>query len=121
MSVPAYAHPASGRQPVQRRLFVLPGGADEVEPGDRLDTPGPATLHAAAVALQAAPDTAVAAPGKNGLRLVGRRAAHSVDAELRLAWTALKAGAPAACLMCDGRMEPTPSGGACRDCGTTLA
>jgi len=120
MSVPAYAHSGAAGAAVQRRLFALPGGADDAEAEAAVEVPRPATLHAAAVALQASPVAAVAVPGKNGLRLVGRRADHSVEAEMRLAWTALAAGAPAACLMCDGRMEPTPTGGACRDCGTTL-
>jgi hypothetical protein len=50
-------------------------------------------------------------------------ASRTLDAELRLAWTAVEAGAPAACVMCDGRMEPLPApavGGACTSCGTTL-
>ena len=44
-----------------------------------------------------------------------------------LAWTALQAEAPAACPICDGRMEPRPdratgvAGGRCRDCGTELS
>ena len=59
------------------------------------------------------------------LRLV-RREARSLADVVDLAWTALQAEAPVACLVCDGRMEPRMSatgvaGGRCRDCGTELS
>jgi hypothetical protein len=43
-----------------------------------------------------------------------------------LAWTALQAEAPAACPICDGRMEVRHAaagvaGGRCKDCGTEIS
>ena len=106
MSAPAYARPAAepDRQP---RLFALPGGAE--------------TLPLPEAAPQRPALAPVPAPvGPTVVR--DARASRTLDAELRLAWTALEAGAPAACIMCGGRMEPHTHapGGSCTSCGTTL-
>ena len=100
MSAPAYARPAAApeRQP---RLFALQGGAEAL--------PLP----------EAVPQRPALAPVPAP---TGERAARTLDAELRLAWTALEAGAPAPCIVCGGRMEPrAPApGGSCTSCGATL-
>ena len=104
MSAPAYARPA-GEPNRQPRLFALPGGAET------LPLPETAPQRPAL-----APVPAPAGPS------VAARASRSLGAELRLAWTALEAGAPAACIMCGGRMEPHAhtAGGSCTSCGTSL-
>ena len=104
MSAPAYARQparpaeAPDRQP---RLFALPGGAEAL--------PLPET----------APQRPALAPVPTAREA---RVPRTLDSELRLAWTALAARAPAACIMCGGRMEPHAhaSGGSCTSCGTTL-
>ena len=105
MSAPAYARRSGGapaaspdRQP---RLFALPGGAEAL--------PLPET----------APQRPALAPVP---ALRAASAPRTLDSELRLAWTAISAGAPAACIMCGGRMEPHAHapGGSCTSCGTTL-
>ena len=106
MSAPAYARPAAepDRQP---RLFALPGGAEAL--------PLPET------APQRPALAPVPSPGRQATAL-RTSAPRTLDAELRLAWTALVARSPAACIMCGGRMEPHAHapGGACTDCGTSL-
>ena len=110
MSAHAYARPAGapGSEPDrQPRLFALPGGAEAL--------PLPET----------APQRPALAPVPSGDRpvaLQGARAPRTLDSELRLAWTALTARAPAACFMCGGRMEPHAHapGGSCTSCGTSL-
>jgi hypothetical protein len=106
MSAPAYARPAV-QQDRQPRLFALQGGAEAL--------PLP----------EAAPQRPALAPVPSGDRpaaLAPTRAPRTLDSELRLAWTALEARAPAACFMCGGRMEPHAHapGGACTSCGTSL-
>ena len=107
MSAPAYARPA-GQPDRQPRLFALPGGAETLP----LAEPAPQRPALASV------------PGPAGSPVAaGARASRTLDSELRLAWTALAAGAPAACLMCGGRMEPHAHGapgGSCTSCGTSL-
>ena len=106
MSAHAYAPAGRLSEPErQPRLFALPGGAA----ADSLQLPERTPQRPA---LAPVPPPAVEAD----------RAARTLDAELRLAWTALASGAPAACLMCGGRMEPRAGapGGACTSCGTAL-
>ena len=134
MTAHAYASPTARETEPQPRLFALPGGATDspqrpvargVAPlapvPSRAELPGPATVAAAALALAPAPAPAQARPA---LVPVGEpvRSTRTLDSELRLAWTAITAGAPAACFMCGGRMEPLAHapGGACTSCGTTL-
>lgn len=135
----------------QPRLFALPGGAADspqrpipqaavaipVEPPQRpalapVPSPAPVSAPGSAIArpapFESAPEAAVVAPAPAapGATLPGPARfadpSRTLDAELRLAWTALEAGAPAACIMCGGRMEPRAgaSGGSCTSCGTTL-
>ncbi len=105
MSAPAYARrPAgapAGEPDRQPRLFALPGGAET------LPLPETAPQRPALAPVPAMRDA---------------RVPRTLDSELRLAWTALTAGAPAACIMCGGRMEPHAHapGGSCTSCGTTL-
>ena len=53
-------------------------------------------------------------------------APRKLEEALSLAWTAVSTGHPAACPVCDGRLEPRWTagagavGGRCRDCGSTL-
>ena len=109
MSAPAYARPGipAGEPERQPRLFALPGGAEA------LPLPEAAPQRPAL-----APVPAPAAPSA----LREARTPRTLDSELRLAWTALAAGAPAACIMCGGRVEPLghAPGGACTSCGTSL-
>jgi hypothetical protein len=131
MSAHAYAPPVTARErDRQPRLFALPGGAAAES------LPAPATVAAAAAVLAPAPSPFAPARTLVPVPDVGeptrgplpgpepaRSRSRSLDAELRLAWTAITAGAPAACLMCGGRMEPLAApatGGACTSCGTTL-
>jgi hypothetical protein len=116
MSAHAYApapRPGDERER-QPRLFALPGGAAAPAPVEAPTRPALAQVPAPVLEPAAVP----ALPGP--AREV--RAGRTLDSELRLAWTALTAGAPAACIMCGGRMEPRTgaAGGACTSCGTTL-
>jgi hypothetical protein len=106
MSAHAYAPAGAPQRERQPRLFALQGGA-----------------AAAETEVEAPPARPVLTPVPTpGTPLRDARAGRTLDAELRLAWTALSAGAPAACLVCGGRMEPLAHapGGACTSCGTTL-
>jgi hypothetical protein len=103
MSAPAYARPAgapAGEPDRQPRLFALPGGAEALP----------------------LPESAPQRPALAAVPAAGARGPRTLDSELRLAWTALEARAPAACFMCGGRMEPHAHapGGACTSCGTSL-
>jgi hypothetical protein len=110
MSAHAYA-PAVEERDRQPRLFALPGGAAAAAAPAPVEAPARPALAPVPAAEPALPGPAREA-----------RAGRTLDAELRLAWTAIAAGAPAACLMCGGRMEPLAHapGGACTSCGTTL-
>ena len=107
MSAHAYAAPAVEERERQPRLFAVPGGAAASAPAAAAEAPVRPAL---------APVPTLPGPAREA------RAGRTLDAELRLAWTALAAGAPAACLLCGGRMEPHAHapGGACSSCGTTL-
>lgn len=111
MSAHAYAPAGVPRHEPARqpRLFPLPGGAAAAPAAA-----GPPQRPSLAAVPAAAPD---AAPPAHDARPGG-----TLDSELGLAWTALTAGAPAACIMCGGRMESHTyaAGGACTSCGTSL-
>ncbi len=134
MSAPAYARPARrpGDEPDrQPRLFALPGGAEalplpETAPQRPALAPVPSAAppHPEASVAPAArtPDMAPSTAPSRPTEVIAPRAPRTLDSELRLAWTALTAGAPAACIRCGGRMEPHAHapGGSCTSCGTPL-
>ena len=117
-----------GGEPERPRLVALTGGGEVSVPAARY-APVPAPGVRAAVAPTPVARGAVTPAGEVAPvpAPAGRAATGpTLDTVLSAAFAAVTAGAPAACPICDGRMEPRWSagagsvGGRCTDCGTTL-